>query len=151
MTGFAAGGPPLWAPTRAVIGGNWFGLREERHHREANGTAVSVTGRTQDGARQDPAIGNVIGGPSSATDSWPPACGTYCNVIVNSLDAGIDLVGTPSRQWSSRRPGRRHRRAPEGTTIAGNWIGVSERRRARRVAERTAIRIGDAQDTDDRR
>ena len=58
------------------------------------------------------------------------ACDAYCNTIVNSTIAGIDLVGTP-RDGPGDAPAGGDGGADEGTTIAGNWIGVVRRGRQR--------------------
>ncbi len=123
MTNFPAAAIRVWGADRTQIGGNLFGRRINGQN-EDNGSAVRLTGRTQNGTIANPAMTNIIGGPSNAQAGADAACDTYCNTIVNSTIAGIDLVGIPSGSGPGDSPAGGGGGADEGTTIAGNWIGV---------------------------
>lgn len=97
---------------RTRVAGNLFGGTLNR-----NGVAVSVAGRSA-----NPAISNLIGGSSNAMNDLSPACDDYCNTIVGSDVAGIDLSGTGAGETPAGGAGG----GDEGTVVAGNWIGVKD-------------------------
>ena len=154
LTNFQTRAIRVWGADGTRIGGNFFGVRTDGVNPngtlvEPNGTAISITGRTQGGALVNPALRSIVGGPSVASD----ACGAYCNKIVGSsttptaAGAGIDLVGTPSSSGDADAPaGGDAGQALDGTTIAGNWIGVRDAA-GTALPNAVAIKIGDAQET----
>jgi hypothetical protein len=151
VTGFPGIGVHLWGTTSGWIRGNHFGQRANGSA-EANGRAIRITGRTQDGGLERAAIGNVVGGGSAAAGS-PAACSFLCNLIVNSsitgstAGLGIDLVGLAQGSGPGDAPaGGAPDDAGEGTAIYGNWIGVRDAAGTAAPNEK-AILVGDAQQT----
>ncbi len=130
----------LWGADSTRVSGNRFGIQVNGAFNlaEANGVGVSVTGKT---SPADPAKGNIIGGQTADPSA---ACDTYCNMIVNTTGAGIDLVGTPAN--GDAPAGGNAGDANDGTTIAGNWIGVRDAT-GTALPNGLAVKIGDAQET----
>ena len=140
---FPGAGVRLAGADSTRVAGNRFGVQANGMFSPAefNGAGVSIVGKT---SPSDPAKGNIVGGPSPDTAG---ACDTYCNMIVKSSGAGIDLVGTPAN--GDAPAGGSAGDANDGTTIAGNWIGVRDATGTADPAlpNGVAVKIGDAQET----
>lgn len=145
FTNFPGRALRIWGADRTRVAGNLFG-RRTNGMAEPNGVGVNVAGRTQNGTLVNSALGNLIGGPSNAADPDSPACGGYCNTIVGSTSAGIDLVGAPSPLNAADAPAGGDGGADEGTVIAGNWIGVYDATGSSQ-ANAVAIKLGDSLET----
>ena len=126
MTNFAARPSASGAPTRRGS--------------PATGSGCAINGTTQRGQRRrgraspagrrtaslvDPAKRQPSSADRRAPTDDPAACDGYCNMIVNS-----GRRDRPRRDAGRAAPATRRRRARadalEGTTIAGNWIGVRD-------------------------
>ena len=144
MTNFPSAAIRVWGADRTRIAGNLLGRRINGQN-EGNGAAIRVTGRTQDGTLVNAAMTTVIGSQSNATSGDQANCDLYCNTIVNSTTAGIDLVGKATSSGPGDEPAGGGA-VDEGTTIAGNWIGVYDAAGSA-APNAIAVKLGDSLET----
>lgn len=122
----------LFGASEAVIQGNRFGVGIDGQTPASNGKDIEVTSDTSGG---DAAEGNEIGGRVRAESGGGP-CDRECNVISGATSTGLDLQGDGGDEGPA-----------VGTTVLGNYFGMTANGTGSAPNGGAAIRVGAAPET----
>ena len=141
-----AGDPRSGARTARGSAGNLFGRAHRRAERGRTRRRPRHRPQAERRHRRTARSGNIIGGPSNAQRGDRRACDRLLQ-----HDRELDARGhRPRRHRPRRRPATRRPAATggadEGTTIAGNWIGVCDAA-GTPAPNAVAAKLGDALET----